>query len=403
MDHRWSDGEKRSVAGHFAARWCILEAGDTAALGGILRPDAAWYAESPRPWIDPEVTGDSPLLVSLSSGTTGVPKGPRVTHRQFTHRFAVYWIDLGFSAQERFVSATPLYYGGGRGFALAMLTVGASVHMLPPPYDPAALLDYVARERGTAMFLVPTLLRRLLRASPDGQGLPTLRRLVSSGSVLYPEERQAIRQRLTPQLFEFYSSTEGGGVSVLGPSEFERHPDSVGRTCFNVEVQIVDDQHTELPRGSVGRLRYRSPASARGYWRGDDTEAFRDGWFYPGDLALMNDDGYLYLKGRIKDVIIRGGVKIYPVDIENILLATPGVLEAAVAGVPAGELGEEIVAFVAAAPGVVAEDLAARCGAVLAPYKVPHEFVFRTSLPKNTLGKILKHELIASFTRGSRP
>jgi long-chain acyl-CoA synthetase len=255
---------------------------------------------------------------------------------------------------------------------------------------------------GTVLFLVPTMIRRALEEIPAGDlAFPTLKVLISSGSALHPEERLAIRQRLTPNLFEFYSSTEGGGVSVLTPRDCELHPDSVGRPGFRVEVQIVDENHQPLPPGSIGRLRYRSPASARGYYGADSGEAFRDGWFYPGDLARLDPDGYLYLHGRAKDMIIRGGVNIYPQDIERVLSDLPGVREVAVAGVPSRQLGEEVAAFLVTDGNVTADAVVAHCRARLAPYKVPSVIRFVSEIPRNNAGKVMKPALLATLESAS--
>ncbi|MCZ8148198.1 MAG: fatty acid--CoA ligase family protein, partial [Roseomonas sp.] len=391
----WSQGEKASLAAHFRPDRVLLEPDDEAAGAGWTVLPAGWVQESASPWHDASVTGDSPLVLSLSSGTTGLPKGPRATHRQFENRFMVYWLNLGLNAQDVYVSVTPLYFGGGRAFTMAMLFAGATVSILSPRSRMRALADHVRHVGGTVLFMVPTMIRRLLDESIPGLALPTLRVLISSGSALHPEERMAIRARLTPNLFEFYSSTEGGGVSVLTPADCDLHPDSVGRPAFRVEVEIVGEDHEPLPPGSVGRLRYRSPASARGYWNADGGDAFRDGWFYPGDLARLDADGFLYLHGRAKDMIIRGGVNIYPQDIERIIAELPGVRDVAVTGVPSREMGEEVAAFVVADGSVTAEAVAAGCRDRLAPYKVPSIVRFLPELPRNAGGKVLKNALLA--------
>ena len=294
MDCRWQSAEKQGVAAHFAAERVLLEADDPAvAEYGWTGLEPGWIVESGEPYHDLAVTDDSPLLLSLSSGTTGMPKGPRVTHRQFESRFMVYWINLGLNAQDVYVSVTPLYFGGGRGFNIAMLFAGATVSLLSPRTRMSELAAHVRSVGGTVLFLVPTMIRRLLEEGLPGLALPTLRVLISSGSALHPEERLAIRERLTPNLFEFYSSTEGGGVSVLTPADCELHPDSVGRPAFRVEVEIVDEEHTPLPPGAIGRLRYRSPASAKSYYRAEGGEAFRD------FLALLADNRRLQLLPEI--------------------------------------------------------------------------------------------------------
>ena len=393
VDVRWTEAEKLSVTKHFGARFVLVDTKLSEAREGWIQTSPEWITETDRVYTDPEVGPDTPLVLSLSSGTTGMPKGPRASHRQYESRFSPYWIDMGLNARDVYVSATPLYYGGGRTFALALLYAGATVHMFPPPYEPEELIAQVNRVGATAMFLVPTLLRRLLHASTPSLAFPTLKTLISSGSMLFMEERKEIKRRLTNNLIEFYSSTEGGAVSVLTPSDFDRHPDSVGRPCFRVDVEVVDAEHNPLPYGEIGRLRYRSPSSAQSYFMGESGDAFRDGWFYPGDLASFNSSGYLFLRGRSKDMIIRGGVNIYPADIERVLMDSPGVTDAAVVGVPSAEMGEEVVAFVVGAPPQGAAGLVAICKERLARYKVPKAIYFLEALPKNSFGKVLKNEL----------
>jgi len=274
-----------------------------------------------------------------------------------------------------------------------MLFAGATVDMYPPPFDNAALIAHVAAVGGTAMFLVPTMMRRLLEDDPPGLAFPSLKKLISSGSASFVDERRQIRARLCPHLYELYSSTEGGSVSVLAPEDFERRPDSVGRPCFRVSVEVVDNDHRPLPPGEIGRLRYRSPASPTTFFVGDGSDAFHDGWYYPGDLAMMDDEGFVFIRGRLKDMIIRGGVNIYPGDIEQVLLQVPGVAEAAVVGMPSPTLGEEVAAFVCLTTPVDDAVMLDHCRAALAPYKIPKKILRLDAMPKSTAGKVLKTEL----------
>jgi acyl-CoA synthetase (AMP-forming)/AMP-acid ligase II len=392
MDCRWQMTEKVLLAKHLRAKYVIVEGELARDQSNWLTLDDAWFAGD-RIYEDQEITPDTLLLLSLSSGTTGKPKGPALTHRQYENRFMVYWIDLTFNAQDRFISATPLYFGGGRGFTLAMLFGGGTVYLFPPPFKPEELFEYVKYVRGTSIFLVPTMLRRLLGSEIEGLAFPTLQKLISSGSAIFESERRAVRERLSPHLFELYSSTEGGSISVLPPHDFELSPDSVGRPCFRVEVEVVDAEHRQLPAGEVGRLRYRSPSSATKYFIGEDEGAFEDGWFYPGDLGLIDEADFIKLRGRSKDMIIRGGVNIYPADIENALLQHSGVSEAAVIGVPAKDMGEEIAAFITISAPVTSDEIRSFCKTQLASYKVPKFVVILDSMPKSSLGKVLKSAL----------
>ena len=404
LDWRWTAAEQARVAQHFGARLALVEPGRPQPEGlPCIAVDERWGCLEDQPNPAPEFpSGDRPLLISLSSGTTGRPKGPRHNHSHFLARFRVFWVNLGINAQDRFVSATPLYFGGGRGFATAILHTGATLCMFPPPYEPEALCEEIARRDATAIFLVPTLLRRLL-ALPDTTLAPfrRMRLVVSSGSALHAEERRALRARLCRGFVEYYSSTEGGGVSYLTADDPERFDDSVGRPVFAVEVQCVDLSHQPLPAGRIGRIRYRGPAAAQSYWNDPEAsqEAFHDGWFYPGDLGMLDEHGYVYIKGRAKDMIIRGGINIYPAEIEAVLQSHPAVADSAVVGWPSPEFNEEVAAFVILKGAATPAELRELCRVQLAPYKVPKEIFVVQEFPRNTLGKVIKTELSARLPR----
>jgi acyl-CoA synthetase (AMP-forming)/AMP-acid ligase II len=401
MDCRWTPEEQARLAQFFGARLVLAPSGETGLAGVSTIPGD----HLPAPPADggPAIVGgdETPLLLSLSSGTTGRPRGPLICHRHFKSRFVNHWTSLTFNQHDRFLLATPLYFGAGRTFAMSYIFLGATVVFLPPPFAPEELVETVNRAHITSLFLVPTQLRRLIALpAPGGLLMPGLRVLVSSGSMLHAHERAAIMARLTPHCFEYYSSTEGGGISILTPAEQAAKPGSVGRPAFLVDVEIADENHRALPRGSVGRIRYRGPGVAEGFHNDPEGSraAFHQGWFYPGDLGRMDDDGYLFIVGRAKDMIIRGGVNIYPAEIEHVLLDHAGVAEAAVVGWPAPELGEEVAAFVTAR-GIDEAGLIAHCRARLAPYKVPKRIFMTDDMPKNTSGKVEKPKLAALLPR----
>ncbi len=393
LDRRWTRRERQDVTTRFGAA-IVLTDEHPAPAGWLFIGDAP-PEPATSPFDAPAVAIDAPMVLSLSSGTTGAPKGPRLTHRQLISRFMVYWIDIGLGARDRFVIATPLFFGGGRAFALAMIYAGGTVCLFPPPFEPAELTHFVARIRATAMFLVPTQLRRLLAEERNGQvAFRQLRALISSGAALFANEAAAVRERLSPSLYQYYATTEAGGITLLPPEAQDAHAGSVGRPCFGVDVAVVDGEGQALPAGETGRLRYRSPASPTGYHVGDPSGAFADGWFYPGDLARFDADGYLYLQGRAKDIIIRGGVNIHPADIERTLLDMPGIADAAVTAIPSAEFGEEVAAFIVRSAEIGNAEIRAFCAERLARYKVPGAIVFVDALPRNSAGKVVKTQLL---------
>jgi acyl-CoA synthetase (AMP-forming)/AMP-acid ligase II len=267
----------------------------------------------------------------------------------------------------------------------------------PPPYKAEELARAINEREITSLFLVPTLLRRLLDVPRASTPLfPKLRLLINSGSSLYPEERRRIMAELSPNFYNFYSTTEGGGISLLRPEHPDEASMSVGRPVFGTEVQVVDHDHQLVPTGTVGRIRYRGGSVANSFHRNPEETAvaFHDGWYYPGDLGHFDANGFLYLTGRAKDMIIRGGINIYPAEIEETLLAHPAVTDAAVVAWPASERGEEVAAFVVRRSEVSEFELLEHCRQTLASYKLPKGIFFVDELPRSGMGKVLKPKLV---------
>jgi acyl-CoA synthetase (AMP-forming)/AMP-acid ligase II len=385
IDKQWAAPEKDQVAAAFGASFILVDPDDTSPPARVR--SVAVGAD----WSEPSGTAppaaedlDLPYMLALSSGTTASPTGPLLTQRHLLHRFAAQWVTLTFNGRDRFLPATPLYFGASRAFCLSTLYAGATVVLMDPPYDAARLPGLVERHGATAAFLVPTLLRRLLDLPAHAtQAMRRLRVLVSSGAALHQKDAAAIRQRLCPNLFNYYGTTEGGGIAILGPEEAAAHAGSVGRALFGVEIAIADQSGAPLPAGAEGRIRYRGPGVAG---------ADGDGWFYSGDLGRLDVDGYLTLLGRDKDLIVRGGANIYPAEIEAVIGAVEGVEDVAVVGWPSPEFGEEIAAFVAG-PGVTEDAILGACRAALARYKIPRRVFTLDVLPRNSSGKVLKQEL----------
>lgn len=405
MDWRWTTEEKTRLAEFFKPRIVLSETDDpfTGTDGDwtTLAIDDEWQSNIDQ--ADPEATslarGDPPLLLALSSGTTGIPKGPLITHDQFFSRFMIYFATLGFSERTRYLCATPLYFGGSRGYSMCSVYAGGTALLFPPPYEMADLLAFGEAHGATKLFLVPTLLRRVLDLPPRADGelqMPWLDMLFSTGAILHAEEREALMRNVSPYYLNFYGSTDGGGATALFWTDPPDAAGSVGRPVFGAEIDIAGDDDESLPPGEIGRIRYKHPGTASGYYNDAEAskEAFRDGWYYPGDLGWRNTDGFLFLAGRAKDMIIRGGVNIYPAEIEHVLSQHDGVVESAVVAWPSREFGEEIAAYVVRRSNDIDEDgLMNWCRENLARYKMPRQIFFIDDLPKSGVGKVLKAEL----------
>jgi acyl-CoA synthetase (AMP-forming)/AMP-acid ligase II len=401
LDVRWTAPESLRVAEFFSASTLLVDHAD---LGAdkikTIRIDKAWrraVANTPRV-TDWQTTTESPIVLSLSSGTTGIPKGPMVSHGLYMRRMFYEMVTNGTSQDEINMLATPLYFGGGRNITLMNIIIGATVILYPPPYHIEDLVRRINDLKVSSVFVVPTLLRRMLGLPHDG-GLmfPHLRIMMSSGAILHKDELQLAKQRLTPNLVNVYATTEAGVITQLMPTDRESKAGSVGRPVFLADVQVTDENHQILPPGEVGRIRYRTLAVPDGFYNNPEESArsFHDGWFYPGDLGKLDNDGYLYVVGRGKDMIIRGGVNIYPADIEAVLNAHPGVVDAAVLGWPVGEMGEEVAAFVMKKGAITEDELLEYCRANLTRYKVPKRIFFIGQMPRNEGGKVVKAKLAA--------
>ena len=406
IDYRWKSAEKTAVAAAFACKRVVVEPDEVAREQlPALVPDDGWRA---APAHVPPIAAarDLPIVLSLSSGTTGRPTGALVTHGQLYERFVSQWVGMGFNCTDRYLLATPLYFGGGRSFAMSSLAAGGTVVMTAGSLAPEAIVDLVHGRSVTAAFLVPTQISRLLESwKGDGQAFPAMRRLVTSGSAMRPEDRRRVMRHLTPNLIDYYATSEGGGVAVLLPSEQEAHADTVGRPAFRVEVQVVDESGAPVPNGDIGLLRYRGPGVSTRLVdaTGRVVEAEEDGWFSPGDLARITPSGHVRLVGRAKDVIIRGGVNIYPAEIEAVIARHPTVREVSVFGVPDKDLGEMVAAAVVPVEGgsVAEDEIKAFVREALADYKVPQRFVALAALPRNASGKVTKAALTALLRPGA--
>ncbi len=392
VDHRWTRAEQRRAVNAFGVKLLLT---DDVTIDGVrtATPDPTYAPHSEQPV---DLSG-ADLLVSLSSGTTGRPKGALVTHENLYERFVSQWTAIGYDARDCFGLVTPLFFGAGRSFGMSLLAAGGSVMLAPPPIKPPEIAEALADADVTAAFLPPTLLRRLL---PLHEGTPLLDNidyLIVSGEPLYANEARECREKICPNLVSYYASSEGGGISVLSAAEVEAHADTVGIPTFRTEVSIVDGDNRPVGDNEVGRLRYRGPGVATRFLDEDGKllEAAADGWFYPGDLAERQPGGFIALRGRDKEVIIRGGVNVYPAEIERVLTSHDDVHEAAVVGIADRDRGETITAFVAGDVRNTA-DLIDYCRERLAPYKVPEAIHVLEALPKKASGKIDRRALTAS-------
>ncbi len=341
--------------------------------------------------------GARPAQINLSSGTTGQRKVAPVSHDQQLARSRQVIAALGQGVDDRYLPIVKLYFGYGRQGAMRTLLAGGTVVAKPLPESTDRLLAMIAEERITYLEMTPSHIRFLLDRLPPGAGMamPGVRCMVVSTAMLPPSDRQEIRQRLTPNLHVSYGINEAGVVACARPQDLDRHIATVGRAMPGNEIVILDDAGQPVTDGGVGELRVRSTKAARQYLGDADAtdRAFRDGWFVTGDTGRVDEEGYLFLTGRMDDRINYGGLKIYPVEIEDVLAAHEAVADAAAVGVPSRRFQEVPVAAVVLRGQVEETELIRHCRAMLGLWRSPVAISILPALPQTPMGKTDRIEL----------
>lgn len=377
----------------------VIAKADAAPLDGVEMLDAASICgvrSAPlETFAGPELDPDHPFICRQSSGTTGVPKTLFWSHRQFIHWVERIRRDAGIVPDARILSTVRMYFTMGRDPGLAVLQVGGTV-LVEHHGSVEAYAGLLRDRRITTTHATPVHLRALLRYAEGREPLlPGLRPLLCTTAAITPQERLLARKRLTEHFVESYGTIETGVLAIAEPADQDAQPESVGRLAHRVEAKVVDPDGQPVPAGEVGIIGFRVPGLAKEYVKNPEATAhqFRDGWFYPGDLAALNEEGYVFFKGRADDVINCEGTKFYPGEVESILLAHPQVTEAAVFGWPHPRIGAVPVAYVVSSSPVAPKELVSFCRERAAPFKAPYEIVFLEELPRNPMGKVLKSEL----------
>lgn len=352
-----------------------------------------------RPFTPERAPGSGDLVQLLyTSGTTALPKGAMMTHGALVHEYVSAITALGLEAGDRPVHSLPLYHSAQMHvFLLPYLAVGAENTILDGP-DADRIFDLVEAGLADSLFAPPTVWIGLSNhpgfATRD---LSALRKAYYGASIMPVPVLERLRARLPHLAFYncFGQSEIGPLATVLGPDEHEGRMESCGRPVLFVEARVVDEEGREVPDGTAGEVVYRSPQLCTGYWdKPEETaEAFRDGWFRSGDLAVRDAEGYFTVVDRVKDVINSGGVLVASRQVEDALYTHPAVAETAVVGLPDERWIEAVTAVVVLRGEASDTELIAHAREKLAPFKAPKRVVFVEELPRNASGKILKREL----------
>jgi acyl-CoA synthetase (AMP-forming)/AMP-acid ligase II len=355
--------------------------------GGVLNAQST--AEPPV-----QVGEDDPFAVLLTSGTTGFPKGCLSTHRTFVFHCINNAIEKGLGVHDTGLLSSPIYFNAGRSFTLGIVYFGGTM-ILHDRFDAEAVLRTIQNDRITYMGAVPTMCERMLHVLESRRyDTSSLRCLAITGGKVHPSVLQQLQERITPNIYRTYASTDSGQMAISKPGDIKIRPDAAGRAVWCVDLRVVGEGDRTLGVNEVGEILCQSPLATHGYYKNPEATnaAFRDGWYHTGDLGYFDEEGYLFVVGRKKDMIKSGGISIYPLEIESVLYGHPDVLEAAVVGVPDQAWGEAVKALVVLKPGAAAaaDELMQFCRARLSSYKVPKSLELVSSLPHTEVGKVNK-------------
>jgi long-chain acyl-CoA synthetase len=399
-----------SVYRQLMARW------EAAGLGEQEKADRSYgghllrrlVMDAPRHPPDVEVSSDDLAAILYTSGTTDEPKGVCLTHANLVANALQtrHWIPDLHYGQETFLSVIPLTHSYGMTTAMNIpIAMGATIVLLPV-FELGQVLQHIKQHKPTIFPGVPSIYMAI-NQSPNvrSYGLSSIKACISGAAPLPIEVQEAFEKLSHGRLVEGYGLTEASPVTHANPLEGVGKTGSIGIPIPNTDAKIVDVVTGEdLPPGRIGELVVRGPQVMQGYWNprdDEDTESVLvDGWLYTGDVAVMDADGYAQIIGRKRDTILAGDYSVYPRDVEEVLYENSKVMEVAVVGVPSGESGHRVKAFVVPRPGtdLSKEELMSLCRRRLDEYAVPWDIEFRQELPKSFVGKVLRRMLVEDRT-----
>jgi long-chain acyl-CoA synthetase len=385
---------------------------DCDATAGFLEWES-WLATCP---VAPKTVAEAPGTIIYTSGTTGKPKGVRrnaPTPEQVALFAKIRARQFGFAPHlddpSRITTAItgPMYHSAPNAYGLFATRVGANV-ILQPRFDPEELLQMIERHRITHLHMVPIMFNRLLKL-PDAvkrkYDLSSLEFVVHAAAPISPAIKRAMIEWWGPVITEYYGSTETSVVTFCDTAEWLAHPGTVGRPIPECTLRVVDAQGNDVPRGTIGEVIARIEGVADFRYHGEaaaQRPPQHGGLIAPGDIGYLDEDGFLFLRDRSKDMLISGGVNIYPAEIEAELHRMPGLADCAAFGIPDEEYGEAVCAVIQPQPGVVMteSDVRAFLDGRLARYKIPRRIEFRSDLPREDSGKIFKRKLREPYWEG---
>jgi acyl-CoA synthetase (AMP-forming)/AMP-acid ligase II len=394
MDWRSRPTEKTRIANAFAFKLLVvLPESSFAAPCQTVAVDQVWdtavaAAEQAAPV---SVTWQAPAVVQASSGTTGLPKFTLATHLNLYLHVATFLEIVPQIHRHRCLLTLPLYFSAGRLLCLAHLVRGDTLIFYPSLFTAAEFAEVANRYQVTTGFIVPSVARQLFQLAESPYPLfPNLELLICGGAPLFTDEKREALLKLTPKFHEMYGAAAIGPLSALRPQDMIERSMSVGRPFSLVDLEAIDDDDQPVGPEIPGRLRCRGPGLTSPIFGPSDltmSNEFRDGWYYPGEVAAIDQLGYVYLQGRTSEVLFRGGAKIFPAEVEGVLQSHEAVVEAAVVGSAPASQRQELIAYVVTKGNVTPGDLIAHCRTHLTAYKVPREIHIVPEMLRNSSGK----------------
>jgi acyl-CoA synthetase (AMP-forming)/AMP-acid ligase II len=376
-------------------RWLAVEAGAYA--------EAVASAPASEPPIG--ATGEDPLYMMYTSGTTGRPKGALMSHRANIAWLASMLATSDLRHGERNIVVAPLFHIGGLGLVMSAVYRGMASVLLKQ-FDPGVMWDLVDSERITGFFAVPAMLAFMYQHPKRATAARPVLRWVLCGAAPVPVTLIEAYLALGVEVLQVYGLTEThGGICLMSPEHARTKVGSTGMPYFGIDVRVVDKAGNPVPAGIAGEVVTRGPHLISGYWNRPEAtaEAIREGWFHTGDIAEVDEDGFIYIKDRSKDMVISGGENVYPAEVEDVLSSHPGVREVGVIGQPSPKWGECVCAVLVRGDGwkgddqLLVRELQQLAQSRLARYKQPKSYVFVPALPRNPTGKVLKRLLREQF------
>lgn len=345
-----------------------------------------------------DVNEEDVMAIMYTSGTTGNPKGVMLSHRNMVCGALSLAIACEVDFNDRIGHVAPLTHGAN--FLSHVAWLYGLTQVVYDKFEPESFIHHLNEDKISIIFLVPTMVNLMIQHEKfDPKYLETIKSINMAGSPIAAAKLQEALDQVGTKFVETYGQVEGPMcISIMPRNELKERLDSCGRIGPFVDVKIVDDNGNELPIGEIGEIIAKGPLVMKGYWNNEEAtkDTLRNGWLHTGDLGRIDENGYLYIVDRKKEVIISGGVNIYPREIEEVLNQHEGVKETCVIGVPDEKWGERIVAYIVpnGRGEITSEELLLLCKDHLASFKKPKEIHIVSDLPKSSYGKILKRELM---------